>query len=478
LWRTFSLLAPNEPLSVSAINPTSLVLVFLAAVPALVFFTSLVLIIGLLARTFREANSYATPAMLLPLASMALTIADVKSTYGLMITPIANTTLIMRDVLRDKATVTNFMLAMGSSFLYAGLLLSVAARLFSNEQLVNPAWEPLSLKGLGKGRARRRRVPAVDEAIALFAISMLLLFYIQPTFQLWFMDPNAAPNAANPGRAGLALIWIVILTQIFLVFAPTALFAWLGKWDWRETFRLRKPHVRTIFAGILLGIGLVPVSGLVSLVQNQFWPPAPENAVEQAKLLLPALTAHPILSAIIVGLFAGLFEELLFRGPLQTSILRRSSARVAIFTTAFLFAAAHLDLHGVPIRFLLGSLLGYLCWRTGSIIPGILAHSFYDTAGIGYMAWEVHHRGPAALADMPVTNPFADPHLYIHVGIGLVLIVGAMLLIRKTPRVKPLGDLPATTLCPSCGYDLRATPGRCPECGAMAADAPVGVVRA
>src|SRR5437867_1215730 len=168
----------------------SLSLTYLAAVPTLVLFSTVVLIVGLVARNFREANAFATPVMLLPLASLAVGIMEPHATPAILVTPIANTSVIIREVLTGRVSAGDYFLAFAASAVYAALMLSVAARLFSNEQLVNPAWEPLSLRGFRRGgsaagtlAARPRRLPAPDEALALFALALLLMFYVTPSFR-------------------------------------------------------------------------------------------------------------------------------------------------------------------------------------------------------------------------------------------------------------------------------------------------------
>jgi len=90
---------------------------------------------------------------------------------------------------------------------------------------------------------------------------------------------------------------------------------------------------------------------------------------------------------VVMFVVVGFSEELLFRGFLQRRMeiyFRSKNKNYRFWTlviTSFIFATVHLDLIGLPVRFMLGIFLGYLAQkRKYSILGPTVAHGFNNAA--------------------------------------------------------------------------------------------------
>ena len=106
------------------------------------------------------------------------------------------------------------------------------------------------------------------------------------------------------------------------------------------------------------------------------------NSENNAAIMVKTMLGQPdipnlIMSILIVGVLAGLSEELFFRGALQKILLSKPmNGHIAIWITAFIFSAIHMQFYGFIPRLLLGAFFGYLVVWSGSLWLPIVAHAF------------------------------------------------------------------------------------------------------
>jgi membrane protease YdiL (CAAX protease family) len=70
----------------------------------------------------------------------------------------------------------------------------------------------------------------------------------------------------------------------------------------------------------------------------------------------------------------GVFEELAFRGVIQTSLTRVLGAYESLFTTTLMFGILHLSIPSMPHLCFIGLVLGWMRLKSGSLYPGMLMH--------------------------------------------------------------------------------------------------------
>lgn len=137
-----------------------------------------------------------------------------------------------------------------------------------------------------------------------------------------------------------------------------------------------------------------------------------------------------LFTLFMIGVLAALGEEFLFRGTLQPIALRIfHNQHLAIWITAFLFSAMHMQFLGFFPRFLLGAVLGYAAWWGQSLWLPILIH-FANNGAAVLVSYLVQHE--VVPKEWETTGTDGD---YALVLASLVLSVGLLFGIKKTaPR--------------------------------------------
>jgi membrane protease YdiL (CAAX protease family) len=138
----------------------------------------------------------------------------------------------------------------------------------------------------------------------------------------------------------------------------------------------KKPDSQAIVWLIWLGIWMVSIiSVIVDLVLLKF-----ENLTDLLYVQeLESLFQQNIWVLIfIVVIIPPLYEELLFRGIIQSLLIFGNWGKLSqILFPALFFSILHLNV-AIPGIFLLGVILGWIRQISGSIIPGIIVHFSYN----------------------------------------------------------------------------------------------------
>lgn len=155
----------------------------------------------------------------------------------------------------------------------------------------------------------------------------------------------------------------------------------------------RRPAAASILWGIVTLTASIPLMDAV-ITWNQSWTlpqsmaslekiirAAEDQANALTEMMLGGHSAGSLLMGIlIVGILAAISEELFFRGSLQRLLTTgRVNHHIAVWASAIIFSAFHMQIFGFVPRMLLGALFGYaLVWSRSLWVP-ITLHAFNNT---------------------------------------------------------------------------------------------------
>jgi ABC-2 type transport system permease protein/sodium transport system permease protein len=350
------------------------------------FFSGVLLALTSFARSFKEAQAYLIPLMLASLMpGMIGMVPGLRLEGPLAVVPLINIVLLARDLLDGRASPLAAAVVVLATSLYAVAAIAVAARTFGAEAVLyaqQGGWRELFERP-----QRPRATATASGAMLCLALMFPVSFVLNGII------------VAVQGEPITSILSVQAAVTIALFGALPFAAAWFGRVRAATGFRLAMPSIGACLAAILLGLCLWPLAyELGLLLRTVGVATLSKEQLDRVEGMLAEYRrgAPPVFVLLVLAVLPAVFEELFFRGYLFSALLGASRPRTAILTSALLFGVFHVITAGglaferLAPSTLLGVVLGWVCWKSGSVVPGTLLHAVHNSLLVSlglYQPW-------------------------------------------------------------------------------------------
>ena len=229
---------------------------------------------------------------------------------------------------------------------------------------------------------------------------------------LWSMISGKSAMESAMGLIVTTVVSSIITLAVFL----------LAKWSEVSRHWIRKrPWITLTWCAVAAFGAIIP-----SLWFQEHMPELPNIAEDSFDMIMKDRLGY-----LSIGLLAPLAEELVFRGAILRSLLQWTSRPwIAIALSALFFAAAHMNPAQLPHAFLIGLLLGWLYYRTNSIVPGIVMHWVNNS-----VAYVMYNLMPE-MNDGKIIDLFRGDDMMVYMALGFSLMIFLPSLFQLASRMK------------------------------------------
>ena len=337
------------------------------------FYAAVLLLLTSSARSFKEAQAYLIPLLLLSITpGLVILIPGWNLAGGTAAIPLVNILLLSREFLEGTVERLPAFVAVISTILYGVSALALASQVFGNDAV--------AVGSRGGWRDFLNRPPTRSLRPSLTST----LFTLALLFPGYFIVSGILGRGETQPIVRLG--WSAITTIVLFVLVPFLLLRW-QRVSSSKGIGFTKPAWFWWFVSPVLGLAAWPwIFELVVFAQSLGIRGFDPNQIENVEDLLAGWKNIPVWVVVVcLGIVPGICEEYFFRGFLFNGLKKHLNAPGTIICSAIAFGLFHVILGGgaAPERVLpstlMGVLLGWVAWHSKSTIPSIIVHVIHNS---------------------------------------------------------------------------------------------------